>query len=161
MAPRTGVISSSATTAQQLAMDAASGAYRIRLDTSYDVTWSLGTVGNTPPLGVCLGYAPTERYKGLCFQLDSGARTLLLQPTWVTTGVNALYVPVSNDGGTYAGTQPVYTNFMGNFAGNGANGHLDGGFNLQGGEKPIGTLQTVLRWQSASAQNPPNAAAPK
>ena len=73
----------------------------------------------------------------------------------------ALYVPVDGQGGTYAGNQPVFTAFAGNFAGNGGVANLDGSFNLQGGEKPEGTLQTVLRWQSAAAINPPSTQTPK
>lgn len=159
--PRRGVLTSSATAGQQLTFDSASGAYRIRLDESYDVTWSLGSAANTPAIGVCLGYLPTERYKGLCFQLDGPNRQITLQPTWLTTGVNAFYVPVDGEGGTYAGNQPVFTAFSGNFAGNGGIAGLDGSYTLQGGEKPTGTLQTVLRWQSAAAINPPSPQTPK
>ena len=111
--------------------------------------------------GDCLGYLPTERYKGLCFQLDGPNKQITLQPTWLTTGVSGLYVPVDGQGGTYAGNQPVFTAFYGNFAGNGGVANLDGSFNLQGGEKPEGTLQTVLRWQSAAAINPPSTQTPK
>lgn len=160
-APRRGIQTSSATSGQQLTFDSASGAYRIRLDTSYDVTWALGSAANTPAIGVCLGYLPTERYKGLCFQLDGPGRQITLQPTWLTTGVNAFYVPVDGQGGTYAGNQPVFTAFSGNFAGNGGIASLDGSYNLQGGEKPTGNLQTVLRWQSAAGINPPSAQTPK
>lgn len=160
-APRRGVQTSSATAGQQLTFDSASGAYRIRLDISYDITWSLGSAANTPAIGVCLGWLPTERYKGLCFELDGINRRITLQPTWLTTGVNALHVPVDGQTGTYTGNQPVFTAFSGNFASNGGVAALDDSYTLHGGEKPIGSLHTVLRWQSAAAINPPSAQTPK
>lgn len=144
-----------------MTFDSASGGHRIRLDTIYEVTWALGSAGNTPAIGVCLGYLPTERYKGLCFQLDGPGRQITGQPTWLTTGVSALHVPVDGQGGTYAGNQPVFTSFNGNFAANSGVANLDGAYNLQSGEKPEGTRQTVLRWQSAAAINPPSAQTPK
>jgi hypothetical protein len=158
--PRHSTQSSSATTAQQLMFDAASGTYRIRLDTQYDVTWSVGSTGSLPVIGVCPGYFPLPAYTGLCFTIDSGNHRITLQPTFETKAINAFYVPVSGSG-DHAGSQPAFANFYGNTPGRGGTATLDSGHHIIEGEQPGGPGQSVLRWTGAAPQHPPLASSPK
>lgn len=158
--PRHGIRTTSATTAQQLVFDAVHGSYRIRLDTEYDVSWSRGSAGTLPVIGVCTGYLPRPTYVGFCFMADPGGGQITLQPAFETKAINALYVPVTGSG-DQAGVQAAFANFFGNSPGRSGVATLDSGYHIIEGEQPGGLGQSILRWTGAAPQHPPLPTLPK